>query len=239
VDYRFTDNFAGGLTLGFTNTSVSLDSSAGSSSGRSIRYGAYGTLFDEKSYGTLYVGAATDRYDNTRRVPALGLTATSKPKASEVNMDLTGGTDLWDTGVGKLSPFAGLGYDSVNTQAFTEHGAGGLNLSVRSFNAESLRSTLGVKLSGKAELLGRRFGPYVSAAWRHEFLSQSRAITAQFGTGGTFTTTTADVARDGAAVTAGTSVELSRAWSSKLGYSGDYRSGFRAHTLTGDLKFRF
>ena len=240
VDYRFGDGLIGGLTAGFTNNTATLDASGGVVTGRALRYGAYGTVYNDVAHGTLYLGGATDSYDSTRNIAPLGLAATSKPEAQELNVDATVGLDPdWALADAKLSPFAGLAYDRVATGGFTESGAGALNLTVAPFTAESLRSTFGLSLGGKTKVFGRALSSFVSAAWRHEYQNQSRAIAAQFSTGGSFSTQTADVERDGALVSTGLEAELGRGWSSKFGYTGDFRSGFWSHTVNGDLRLRF
>jgi len=238
VDYRLREGLIAGLSAGYTNNSAMIDAGGGSVRGQSLRYGAYGTAYGEQSHATLFLGGASDSYDSTRNIVALARTATSKPRAQELNVDASGGFDR-RIGSVLVSPFVGLAYDRVAAGAFAESGAGAVNLTVSPFTAESLRSTLGAQISREVKVDGRRLSPYASASWRHEFKSQSRAIDAQFSTGGSFTVHTADVARDGASLGAGIRAELGRGWSSELGYTGDFRPGFRAHTLNGDLRLKF
>ncbi|MFI5348204.1 MAG: autotransporter domain-containing protein [Elusimicrobiota bacterium] len=234
ADYRFTDNFIGGVTLGDSNNSSTLDGGAGSVRGRAARYGVYGTLYNEEWHGSLYLGGATDEFEATRNMTALGLSAASSPHAQEFNADASVGLDeKWDALV--VSPFADIAYDRVMTGAYAESGAGALDLNVSRFVVQSQRSTVGAQVFYLMKLVT----PYVSVAESHEFENQGRAILARYGTGGQFVTQTADVARDGAALGAGLRAQFGPDWSAKLGYLADLRPGFYAHTFNGELRLKF
>jgi len=167
-------------------------------------------------------------------------TATASPGGRELNLDAQGGYNF-ETDRGIISPFAGVSYDLLLVDSFVENGADSLSLSVSSQKAQSLRSSLGAKLSRKFKARGRALIPYVSAGWQHEFENQSRAIDAQLasGSGSAFSVMTADAARDGFMAGAGVSADLGRGLSAKLAYAGDIRPDFADHTFNASLRLKF
>lgn len=240
ADYRVNENFAAGFTGGYVNSFAGLDSNAGSVFGQSVRFGAYGTVYDDELHANLYLGGAHDFYDTSRSISALSRTATAKPSGNEFNMDASVGEDL-KTAHLTVSPFASLSYDRLMVGGFTESGAGALDLGVAPQAVESLRSGLGAKFSRRFKLGTNVFTPYASAGWQHEFENQSRPIAAQLASGGTgtFTVNTADAARDGALLGAGLNMDWSDDFSTRLAYAGDVRSDFNAKTFSGSLRLRF
>ncbi len=93
--------------------------------------------------------------------------------------------------------------------SFTESGAGALDLALAPQTAESLRSTLGVKVSREFKPDWCDLTPYASLGWRHEFENQSRALSASLADGGSgaFTVMTADVSREAAQLGAGLNMD--------------------------------
>jgi outer membrane autotransporter protein len=158
----------------------------------------------------------------------------------EVNLDLGAGYDLKTTLLGTLSPFAGLSYDRMMIGGFTEDGAGALNLSVSRQTAQSLRSRVGVKVSERFDAGAYSFSPYASLGWRHELLSQSRAIEAQLsGSGSVFSVKTGDYARDGTMLGGGFAIERGRRLALKFDYAGDFRSHFMDNVFNLGVRLKF
>lgn len=239
-DYRFNEHFAGGLSFGYVNSFARLDSDRGTVYGQSARLGAYGTVYNDRFHANLSVGGAQDFYSASRNIPALSRTATASPSGAEFNLDATAGYDD-KTAYATVSPFAGLAYDRLMLGSFAENGAGALDLAVGAQTAESLRSTLGVKVARRFKPSWCDVTPYASLGWQHEFDSQSRALAASLAGGGsaTFTVNTADVAREAALLGAGADLDWTPGFSTRLAYTADLRTDYSADTFSGSLRWRF
>ncbi|MBI3296558.1 MAG: autotransporter outer membrane beta-barrel domain-containing protein [Elusimicrobia bacterium] len=241
ADRRIDGRMAVGLSLGHVYGSAVTAAGGGSSTSHSLRYGAYGTVFGETFHADMYIGGARDWYRTSRNIvfPGVSRSASSTPEADEFNVNAQAGWDLKTSRV-TLSPTVGLAFDRLMIHSFTEDGAGAVNLKVDGQVADSVRSTLGTKLSRKFGSGTRTVTPYVSGAWQRELANQSRAITAQFASGGApFSVNTAAVSRDAGLVGAGVETDWGKGLSSKLGYTGDLRPDFEAHNFSANVRVRF
>jgi outer membrane autotransporter protein len=201
--------------------------------------GVYAAGFEENFRANMYVGGAWDAFSTSRSINFGGLsrTATASPKGNEINTDANVSYNIETRNWGTYSPFAGINYDRLRVASFSESGADTLDLSVSPETAQSLRSSVGLKVSQKFDA----WTPYASAGWRHEFENQARPIEAQLasGVGGQFTTSTADVARNGLLAGAGVVVKVSENTQVKIDYSGDFRSNFNDNELDASVRYRF
>ncbi|MFI5349920.1 MAG: autotransporter domain-containing protein [Elusimicrobiota bacterium] len=239
VDYRFNEHFAAGVSGGYVNSFAKIDSNGGTVYGQSARLGVYGTVYNDEFHANLSLGGAHDFYTTSRNITALARTATASPAGSEFNLDALAGWDV-KTAYAVVSPFLGLAYDRLMLGSFTEDGAGALNLAMAAQTAESLRSTLGVKLSRKFKPDWCDLTPYASAGWQHELDNQSRALTASLAGGtGSFTVNTADVSREAALLGAGLDMDWTPGFSMRFGYQSTLRTDFSAKTVNGSMRWRF
>ncbi len=239
ADYRFSDRFAAGFSGGYVTGSSMLGDGLGEATNSSLRLGGYETYWNGAFHQTTYLGTALDSFTTSRNIVNLGRTATASPTGTELNFDSSAGYDL-KRGRTTLTPTAGLDYDRLSVAGFTESGAGGLDQSVAPFDFNSLRSSLGAKIS-------HRFGdwftftPSANAAWEHEFANQSRAISAQFANGGAgaLSVNTADVSREALAAGVSLAFGFGTDVTADLGASEDLRSDFVARTANADVRIRF
>ncbi|NNN07488.1 MAG: autotransporter domain-containing protein [Elusimicrobia bacterium] len=239
ADYRFSDSFAAGFSGGYVTGSSMLGDGLGEATNSSLRLGGYETYWNGAFHQTTYLGTAFDSFTTSRNIVNLGRTATASPSGMELNFDSSAGYDL-KRGRTTLTPTVGLDYDRLSVAGFTESGAGALDLSAAPFDFNSLRSSLGAKIS-------HRYGdwftftPSASAAWEHEFANQSRAISAQFANGGAgaLSVNTADVSREALAAGVGFAFGFGTDVTADLGASEDLRSDFVARTANVDVRVRF
>ncbi|MBI3552505.1 MAG: autotransporter domain-containing protein [Elusimicrobia bacterium] len=244
ADYRLGDQIAVGGSAGYLHGHASIYSpGAGTVDDNSARLGAYATAGGEKLHSTFYLGGALDSF-STKRAIAIGTlrrTASASPRGTELNMNGSLSYDLRSLEWGIFSPFAGLNYNRLMIGAFSEDGAGSLNLSVGAQTAESLQSSLGLRYSWQFDVDSRSVVPYGSLGWRHEFEGQSRPISAQFADGGgnPFSVTTGSYARDGTILGTGVSVSLGKGAVAKFDYAGDFRSRFQDSMFNASVRLRF
>ena len=163
------------------------------------------------------------------------------PSGQQLDSQLELGYDC-KTPLLTVTPIASAAYTRVHRNAFTEESADSLNMAIDGATSESLRSSLGTRLSRQFQTGSHTFAPHVSAAWEHEYKNQGSSINAQFasGTGNAFTVQTSDAGRDTAALGAGVSFQ----WTSSLSLTADYagevgRTRFYAHSFNGGLRYRF
>src|SRR5208282_6002444 len=146
VDIRFNDNTIGGLALGFVDSSADVASGLGSIDSQSLRGGVYSSSYLNGFHDNVYLGLAMDSFDTTRNIPTLGRTATGSTQGNELDFQGQAGYDF-RFGRITLSPLAGISYDELTVNSFTEGGAGSMDMSVAEQYAHSFRSDLGAKIS--------------------------------------------------------------------------------------------
>jgi autotransporter-associated beta strand protein len=244
IDHGLTPHLAGGLTVGYLYGKAQINAPAsGVMSTNSARYGAYATAFAEDARLYMYIGGAQDYFNSNRGIDfgSIARSATSSPDGSEFNWNIRGEDDFSAGFLGTLTPFAALNSDHMTIHPFTETGAGALNLAVSGQTADSLRSMLGVRESFHYADEHYNCTGYLSGAWQHEFMDQSRPIDAQLASGGgaPFTVSTTDLPRDGAVIGAGASVKMGAGSVANVDYSYGFLSGYSENRLSATVRFRY
>lgn len=204
VDYRITDNLIFGLAGGYSHLDLdfkqSVDVAGGSVDADTGTFSVYGTFYDDFAKGTAFEGSfyldtlfnyGWASYDIDRRV-VVASNNTTVAGSAPINANARGNTDgtQWtfslqsgyDFQAGALSygPYVKVNYTNVTTDAYSETGAGGLNLLIHSQNAESVQSVVGGQVR---YAFSQSFGvilPYLRFDWVHEFRDSSRRLSAQY-----------------------------------------------------------
>jgi outer membrane autotransporter protein len=238
VDYRFTDHFAAGLSLGYMNTTASLVN-GGKVDVDGGRVGLYATYFDRGFYLDAAVSGGFNSYD-TRRTTPNNTAATGKPDGAEINTLLAAGYD-WKFGGLTIGPTASFQYTNVQLDGFTENGAFA-PLTVAGKNAESLRTALGIRATFDAKVGRAILRPEVRAAWQHEFGDTTYSLTSNFATlgGNAFTVSGPSVGRDSLLVGAGFTIQWSPRFSTYAFYDGELlRTNYSSHNISAGFRYRF
>jgi uncharacterized protein YhjY with autotransporter beta-barrel domain/mevalonate kinase len=196
VDYRFNDQWVGGLALGYSDNSAELSDDRGELDSRALSLTAYATWYNEQSWyvdGTLLAGRSNN--DLLRRIrysiraldgslTQIDQRATASTDGSQLGATFAFGKD-WQKGPWSLSGYLRGAYTRVETDAYTERMLAnlpgqGLALVV---DARSTRSTTSV-LGGRATyILSRDWGilmPTASLEWEHEYQDDPGRLTARF-----------------------------------------------------------
>jgi uncharacterized protein with beta-barrel porin domain len=171
---------------------------------------------------------------------AISRTANGTTQSPGIAARLDFGTNLQGTGAA-LKPFVGLSYSWLDRRAFTESGAGSIDLTLNDQISDGLRSRLGA--IGCYELMVA--GPFAWAlqgnlVWTHRLSATSGDITSSglVGQPGAFTIATVqddlDSLQPGLAVIGRTA--LGQVFAR---YDGDFRQNFQAHTVTAGAAFKF
>ena len=238
-DYRFNEHLAVGVLGGYLDGRASVSSlGIATVDNRSARYGFYASGHSDTFRANLYAGKAAESFTTEREVAFgdISRKATAKPGGDEVNLSASAAYDGW----GPVSSFAGLNYDRLKIDAFTEKGAESLNLKVSAQTAGSLKSSLGMRYSDSVVIDSSLLASYVSIAWQHEFKDKGE-IEAQLasGTGNVFSVTAGDSSRDSALGGIGVSVNCSEQTTVSLDYSADLRSHFVEQIFSAGLRLKF
>ncbi|WP_439533391.1 autotransporter domain-containing protein [Polymorphobacter sp.] len=137
-----------------------------------------------------------------------------------------------------IEPFASAAYVRVSTDAFSENGLGGLNVSKASGNFAI--TNLGARFGIDLPLQGRGIGVTASAAWRHvegDDLTNPGAM--RFTAGPAFSISGTPIAQDAAALSLQVNGALSNGVSLGIGYSGQLAKGLNDHGVRGNVTISF
>jgi len=236
-DYRVSNNFAVGLTGGYTHTDAAL-SNGGDVYGDSGQFAAYATAFTGGLYGD---AAATGGYDSyhSRRTALLG-TADGSTDGGNVGALFATGYD-WKSGGLSIGPAADFQYTHASIDGFTEHGSLA-PLSIQAQKANSLRTSLGVKASYSIKMGPFRAVPELRAAWQHEYGSSTYAIESNFadGAGSGFTVHGPTVGRDTLLLRAGFSIQINALFSIYAYYDGELATdNYESNNTSAGVRLAF
>lgn len=221
MDANHQIGFFGGY-VGSNTTGQDADFSIQTDSGQ---FGAYLTGQDSAGYYLMLGGFQFDGYDSMRNIAAGAITETA---AADYDgwQAFTYGERGWNFQTSDrttFQPYAGLQYIHVSQDAFTETGAGVLNLAVEDVDADSLRSVLGARLMTSLGDHGWRqhVTPQAHVGWMHEFLDTSTVVGAQFaGVGGSgFVSEGLDLGRDFVIAGGGVNLQLTESLASSINYN--------------------
>jgi outer membrane autotransporter protein len=205
-----------GAILGFafagTSDRVSLKGASQSSDITSAQFALYGVVPLPKDVmldGTVIGGFDNYSTKRTLAVQGLPLVATSKHDGNSVALE-AGVSRSYAVDSLVVTPRLGLSYANVSQGSYTESGAGALSLAVTPRAADSLRSHVGVTLSGDRMLASTAISAQIHLGWRHEFMDDYGTASSQFvgSTGPSFTTTSTQLGKDAAEFGLGTSIAL-------------------------------
>lgn len=140
-----------------------------------------------------------------------------------------------------LQPFAALRYTFLDEDGYRESGADGVNLRVKGRKTDALVSNLGLRFACPFENNDWLCIPEATVAWDHDFDLDDRRIVAAFDSspGTTFVTNGRDIDRDGVLLGAGLTLIHKNDLSLSLKYTGEFRSHYKAHALTGGIRYEF
>jgi outer membrane autotransporter protein len=157
-------------------------------------------------------------------------------------VDLLFGTGyFWKSHKFTFGPTATFQYTDVGLNGFTEKGSLA-PLQFGSQSAESIRSTLGFKVSFDWKLGDAIVRPELSAAWKHEYGPRSFAIDSRLasGAGSLFTVNDGEIGRDSLLLSGGVSVLWNARTSTYLYYDGELaRKEYDSQNVSGGVRFSF
>lgn len=239
IDRQFTPSLLAGLSFGYSTLDSDFRDFSGKGSVKSYEgafYGSYGSgplrLDGLLGYGRL-------AFDSERSIGFGGLSR--QAKANYAGDRFTGALEAryaFDLGWSTLEPLAGLRYTYLNQGGFGETGAGSLGLTANGQSAESLLSSLGLRLAKTFDLGSRRIAVEARGRWQHEFLDETVVLDAAFigSPAATFSVRGARIARDSATLGLGVSASAGRNLTLFADYDVRLNTDVTAHAVTAGLR---
>lgn len=201
------------------------------------------TVYGMKEVGSVYIDTmlAYSRHNfETTRVAPLNRTATASFSGNQLTGRVTIGNNIpLNNGV-VFTPLASLELSQLKQNAYTETGAGSLNLNVDSMTTKRIKGGLGARLSGDTNWNNVRVLPEIHVVAFNDFRDNATDTNASFtGGGASFNTPGQKLARN--SINFGGSLAILPNKMSKISLAYDYegRSGYAAHSLqlTGRWNF--
>jgi iron complex outermembrane receptor protein len=186
-------------------------------------------------------GLADTDTKTTRAVTigALRRTASASYGGTIATAHIEAGYTFGDTT--RLEPIASLQWSYQRDDAYTESGAGALNLAVPRRTMSFLRSTLGINAARDLSSGGMQGMLEARLAWAHEFASQG-SLSARFAgdpSNATFSIPTVDVPRDSTIIGLGMSVRATRGLRFYADLAGEFNSAQKLYSVGMGLRYEW
>jgi len=244
LDRLVASNLRVGATIGYQNGNQWVAGFSGNGSSNTFQAGLYANFIQDNIYADAIVGYAYSANQMTRSIAIPGLaarTAIGSTGANQFYGQIETGYrfDLGGLADAHVTPFARLQAYTGTQNAFTETGAGSLNLSVAQQTTNSLRSVLGAQVDGSMDLGWRdRLSMKVRLGWSHEYADTARPVTASFAGAPAAPFTTYGVApqRDGAVLGLAASTMVAEAFNIFVRYDGEVSGQDNAHAFTAGFR---
>jgi len=229
VDYRFTDNFVAGGAVGFAQQNIDFDSDDGGLDTKTWHIAAYATSYlSERTYVDAILEYGWNDYDSQRNIDyqinsnleAVRRRAKADYSGSQFGASLGAGYDM-NQGPLAYGLYGKVAYVSVRVDDFREKNAGGLGLTMDSFDANSLTTVLGARISRVINTSRAVLVPQARFEWEHEYDNDASRLTARFATdpsGTQFSIYTDDPDRDYFRIGLGLSAVFPRGITSFVNY---------------------
>jgi outer membrane autotransporter protein len=145
----------------------------------------YGDYTTDNFYLEGSVGYSFNEQSSKRTLAFGGINRTASGNTDSDQFMLNVGAGLpVKTGSAYFTPTVGLSYTNVETDAFTETGAGNLNLTSTPDDVEMMLGSLGAKIHSNIESGGQTLQPMIRFGISYDFIGDNAATTAQYTGGG-------------------------------------------------------
>jgi outer membrane autotransporter protein len=185
ADYHIGRNIRFGFAFGYSHTAVTQPGSASRGQMDAVNYGSYASWKFAQGYFEAIFSMVEENFSDQR---AISFGQLERVAASQ--HDGRGGSGYLGTGYDftlaglRLRPNAALEYGRFQQQAFTETGAGSLDLAVDDQTDDTLQSQVGVRADYDLKLPGIKLTPRAAVKWGHQFNTDPRTLQARFAQGG-------------------------------------------------------
>jgi uncharacterized protein YhjY with autotransporter beta-barrel domain len=175
VDYRYSDQLVGGVSLAYGQSSIDFDGDTGGLDTDTWAASLYGSSYvAKKFYFDAIVNVANADYGADRNITyvdgtgLVDLDARGDTDGMTYSVGVSGGRDFLMGGL-TLSPTLGLFYIDATIDSFTERGAGGLNLIYDEQSFQSFTGNLGFRATYAWNLSWGVLLPHLRVDYIREF----------------------------------------------------------------------
>ncbi|MEO0411377.1 MAG: autotransporter domain-containing protein [Pseudomonadota bacterium] len=231
-----------GLAAGFSTGNI--DSDLSDADVDTIHIGAHG-VYERGDFGiSAAVSYGFQDYDIDRVIELIGapsVTATGGADGSVFSLSIGAKYTVYEAETFKVSPIAHVEHISAKRDAYTETGAGILDLNV---DAERFNRTFvaaGVRLEAETQSGAVTIRPQLDLMYEHAFgddsaVVNSNAVNVQTAS---FTTRGGDQASNQVAVGTGFAIDISQRLSAHIRYDGNFGNGFTSHRGSAGIAWSF
>jgi len=242
IDRMFRDRYIAGISIGYSDADIDVDRNQGGGDIDTVYGSLYGSYYTKRGYIDAVLSYGTQDYFNKRRV-VIG--PIEREALSDHDGDLfsafaEGGYNI-DVNTWALQPFASLHYLNLDEDGFTEREAGSANLIIDDRQTESLVSEFGLRVARLYEVNCGTLIPEVSVAWNYDFDIDDRTITTAFegAPNNSFSIEGQGAENNGLTIGTGITLMNKRGLTTSVKYNGEFREGYRAHGVIGELRYEF
>ena len=242
VDYRVWQDLLLGLNTGYTYTSAGFRGSGGYVHGNTWPLNAYAAYLPKPFYAYGSLGYALNLYSLERDFNFGGLTRAANSSSTGNQLNAYGETG-YDFKVNPvvLTPALTLSYSHLWLDGFTETGAGALDLTVGSQNAQSLQTGVGGKIAVPLQRDGVTVTPQIYGFYQHEYSDGSRTLDARLSQADNgFNFVTGAAHRNFAVLGADVTIASRKNLKVQLDYNAEVgRGNYTAHYISAGLRWQF
>lgn len=242
IDYQFTSQFLGGITVGYAHTAYHLSNNRGSGQVDSCQLGLYGSLFlTPEWYVDGLVSYATNRIKGKRKIAFANFATTARQShhAGQIGGHLETGYDVELTGKTTLTPMASAALVHLEDSAYTETNADTTSLRVKAHRPRHIQTKTGAQLGHHWSKDDTQFYGFVKVAYMYRKRLGNGNITSGFINQPDFTVFTNSKPNNMASTGAGFSALFNNNTYITLGYNGDFGKKQRSHEAFLKIGKRF
>ena len=239
VDFAIGENAVVGGAFGWATSSLDFDGARDHADIDSFEFGGYGSYGFGRFYADAQLSFSFHDVSSTRELDLGYDTFIAGANYNSRAWTLAGevGT-VFKLGKLNMQPMVGVNYTGASTDGFIEAGAGDFGLLVADSDADSLTSTVGLRMSAMWTVGGTKLVPDAAIAWRHEFADDRQGFTAAFleDPSTPFNIISSAISPDSALVNAGLTAGVSNNLELFVDYNGVINSDANSHN--GSAGFR-
>lgn len=240
-DRKFGDTTAG-VFAAYGEPRYDQDFSASSAKSKTVQAGIYGRYVSDAWHIDGVASYARHKADTSRWVTAGGLNrlATGSFDGDAWSAQVETGYTIKQAGF-DVQPLAAISWLRQTQNAYSETGAGALNLILPKQSQDSLRSSLGARTVVPFDLGGAPAVFEARAAWSHEF-KDTRSIDARLAgdpAAGVFTLSGPHVPRNSAVLGMGIATQATRGLRLYADVNSELNGGSRAYAVSAGLRYQW
>ena len=185
ADLVWMSKFRAGISLGYSKNHIITEDNSSIQDIRSLRSLLYGRRDLKNYYLEGIVGSIWSHYDQSRFIvfPGVSRVAFSSYHGADYSISLSSGR-AWNYNHWQLTPNGTVRYSLSRMNAYTEDGAGDLNLRTDKQNSDALQTEIGINTAYSINHKRIQWIPKVQIKWTHDYLSMTQNTNNSFVAGG-------------------------------------------------------